>query len=153
MKSISLYLCAVLCTLGLMTSCDYGVMPDAISGTYKGTMDIDFNLSMVEDYDIEIPYEAVVTKVDEAYVEIALDLNLTKYLNPTLVTLVGSSLDFGVVTARCLVGPTMRGETPLTGSATVGGKSVLVHGDFENGVLDITYVLGVVSVEFEGIRQ
>lgn len=153
MKRISLYLCAALCTLGLMTSCDHGVISDAISGTYKGTMDIDFNLPGIDDYDVEIPYEAVVSKADEAYVNIALDLNLAKYLSPTMATLVGGSLDFGVVTARCLVGPTVRGETSLTGSATVGDKSVLVYGDFEDGVLDITYVLGVASVEFEGVRQ
>lgn len=153
MTRISLYLCAVLCTLGLMTSCDDSVTPDTISGTYSGTVDVDFNLPNTDDFDLELPYEAVVTKVNDSYIDVSLDLNLAKHIDPTLATLAGSSLDFGTVTARCLVGPTLRGETSLSGTATVGGKSIPVYGDFEGRVLDITYALGVITVEFEGIRR
>lgn len=153
MKRISLYLCAVLCTLGLMTSCDHGNTPDTISGTYSGTIDVDFNIAGLDDYDLEVPYEAVVSKAGDSYVDISLDLNLAKHIDPALATVVGSSLDFGTVTARCLVGPIVRGETPLSGTASVGGKSIPVHGDFEGRVLDITYALGIVTVEFEGVRR
>ena len=144
---------AFLCTLALMTSCDHSITPDSITGTYSGTMDIKFNIPGVNLDDVEVPNYVDVTKVDEAYVNIAVDLDLAKYIDPSWAALVGSNLDFGAITAKCLVGPTIEGEATLTGTAKVGDTTVPVVGECEGSTLDLTLTIGIVTVEFEGLRK
>ena len=144
---------AFLCALALMTSCDHSITPDSITGTYSGTMDIKFNIPGVNLDDVEVPNHVDVTKVDEAYVNIAVDLDLAKYIDPSWAALVGSNLDFGAITAKCLVGPTIEGEATLTGTAKVGDTTVPVVGECEGGTLDLTLTIGIVTVEFEGLRK
>ena len=136
-----------------MTSCDHSITPDSITGTYSGTMDIKFNIPGVNLDDVEVPNHVDVTKVDEAYVNIAVDLDLAKYIDPSWAALVGSNLDFGAITAKCLVGPTIEGEATLTGTAKVGDTTVPVVGECEGGTLDLTLTIGIVTVEFEGLRK
>ena len=153
MKRTVSYFFAFLCTLALMTSCDHSITPDSIAGTYSGTMDIKFNIPGVNLDDVEVPNHVDVTKVDEAYVNVAVDLDLAKYIDPSWAALVGSNLDFGAITAKCLVGPTIEGEAPLTGTAKVGDTTVPVVGECEGSTLDLTLTIGVVTVEFEGLRK
>ena len=136
-----------------MTSCDHSITPDSITGTYSGTMDIKFNIPGVNLDDVEVPNHVDVTKVDEAYVNIAVDLDLAKYIDPSWAALVGSNLDFGAITAKCLVGPTIEGEATLTGTAKVGDTTVPVVGECEGSTLDLTVTIGIVTVEFEGLRK
>ena len=136
-----------------MTSCDHSITPDSITGTYSGTMDIKFNIPGVNLDDVEVPNYVDVTKVDEAYVNIAVDLDLAKYIDPSWAALVGSNLDFGAITAKCLVGPTIEGEATLTGTAKVGDTTVPVVGECEGSTLDLTLTIGIVTVEFEGLRK
>lgn len=153
MKRTVSYFFAFLCTLALMTSCDHSITPDSITGTYSGTMDIKFNIPGVNLDDVEVPNHVDVTKVDEAYVNIAVDLDLAKYIDPSWAALVGSNLDFGAITAKCLVGPTIEGEATLTGTAKVGDTTVPVVGECEGSTLDLTVTIGIVTVEFEGLRK
>lgn len=153
MKRTVSYFFAFLCTLALMTSCDHSITPDSITGTYSGTMDIKFNIPGVNLDDVEVPNYVDVTKVDEAYVNIAVDLDLAKYIDPSWAALVGSNLDFGAITAKCLVGPTIEGEATLTGTAKVGDTTVPVVGECEGSTLDLTLTIGIVTVEFEGLRK
>lgn len=153
MKRTVSYFFAFLCTLTLMTSCDHSITPDSITGTYSGTMDIKFNIPGVNLDDVEVPNHVDVTKVDEAYVNIAVDLDLAKYIDPSWAALVGSNLDFGAITAKCLVGPTIEGEATLTGTAKVGDTTVPVVGECEGSTLDLTLTIGIVTVEFEGLRK
>lgn len=153
MKRTVSYFFAFLCTLALMTSCDHSITPDSITGTYSGTMDIKFNIPGVNLDNVEVPNHVDVTKVDEAYVNIAVDLDLAKYLDPSWAALVGSNLDFGAITAKCLVGPTIEGEATLTGTAKVGDTTVPVVGECEGSTLDLTLTIGIVTVEFEGLRK
>ena len=153
MKRTVSYFVAFLCTLALMTSCDHSITPDSITGTYSGTMDIKFNIPGVNLDDVEVPNHVDVTKVDEAYVNIAVDLDLAKYIDPSWAALVGSNLDFGAITAKCLVGPTIEGEATLTGTAKVGDTTVPVVGECEGSTLDFTLTIGIVTVEFEGLRK
>lgn len=153
MKRVFLYVCACVCTMSLMTSCHHEVTPDTMSGTYQGTMDVKFNLIGFEEYDIELPNRAVVTKINDSYVDIAIELDLDDAINPSLAEVLEENLDFGIVYARCLVGPTVDGEASLNGSAMVGGKAVPVVGEYEDKVLELTIVLGTLSVEFEGVRR
>ena len=153
MKRTVSYFFAFLCTLALMTSCDHSITPDCITGTYNGTMDIKFNIPGVNLDDVEVPNHVDVTKVDEAYVNIAVDLDLAKYIDPSWAALVGSNLDFGAITAKCLVGPTIEGEATLTGTAKVGDTTVPVVGECEGSTLDLTLTIGIVTVEFEGLRK
>lgn len=153
MKRTVSYFFAFLCTLALMTSCDHSITPDSITGTYSGTMDIKFNIPGVNLDDVEVPNHVDVTKVDEAYVNIAVDLDLAKYIDPSWAALVGSILDFGAITAKCLVGPTIEGEATLTGTAKVGDTTVPVVGECEGSTLDLTLTIGIVTVEFEGLRK
>lgn len=153
MKRTVSYFFAFLCTLALMTSCDHSITPDSITGTYSGTMDIKFNIPGVNLDDVEVPNHVDVTKVDEAYVNIAVDLDLAKYIDPSWAALVGSNLDFGAITAKCLVGPTIEGEATLTGTAKVGHTTVPVVGECEGSTLDLTLTIGIVTVEFEGLRK
>lgn len=136
-----------------MTSCDHSITPDSITGTYSGTMDIKFNIPGVNLDEVEVPNHVDVTKVDEAYVNIAVDLDLAKYIDPSWAALVGSNLDFGAITAKCLVGPTIEGEATLTGTAKVGDTTVPVVGECEGSTLDLTLTIGIVTVEFEGLRK
>lgn len=153
MKRTVSYFFAVFCALILMTSCDHSITPDSITGTYRGTMDIKFNISGVEFADVEVPSHVDVTKVDDAYVNVAIDLDLAKYIDSSWATLVGSNLDFGVITAKCLVGPTIDGEAPLTGTAKVGDTTFPIVGECEGSTLDLTLTIGIVTVEFEGIKR
>ena len=153
MKRTVSYFFAFLCTLALMTSCDHSITPDSITGTYSGTMDIKFNIPGVNLDDVGVPNHVDVTKVDEAYVNIAVDLDLAKYIDPSWAALVGSNLDFGAITAKCLVGPTIEGEATLTGTAKVGDTTVPVVGECEGSTLDLTLTIGIVTVEFEGLRK
>ena len=116
-------------------------------------MDIKFNIPGVNLDDVEVPNHVDVTKVDEAYVNIAVDLDLAKYIDPSWAALVGSNLDFGAITAKCLVGPTIEGEATLTGTAKVGDTTVPVVGECEGSTLDLTLTIGIVTVEFEGLRK
>ena len=136
MKRTVSYFFAFLCTLALMTSCDHSITPDSITGTYSGTMDIKFNIPGVNLDDVEVPNHVDVTKVD-----------------PSWAALVGSNLDFGAITAKCLVGPTIEGEATLTGTAKVGDTTVPVVGECEGSTLDLTLTIGIVTVEFEGLRK
>lgn len=135
-----------------MTSCDHSITPDTIAGTYNGTMDIKFNVPGVNLDDVEVPNHVDVTKVDDSYVNVAVDLDLTKYIDPSYAALLGSNLDFGAITAKCLVGPTIDGEATLTGTAKVGDTTVPVVGECEGSTLDLTLTIGIVTVEFEGTR-
>lgn len=152
MKRTVSYFFAVLCTLTLMTSCDHSLTPDSITGTYSGTMDIRLNIPGVDLGDVEVPNHVDVTKVDDAHVNVAIDLDLAKYIDPSWAALAGSSLDFGAITAKCLVGPTIDGEATLTGTVKVGNTTVPVVGECEGRTLDLTFSLGIVTVEFEGVR-
>lgn len=152
MKRTVSYFFAVFCALTLMTSCDHSITPDTIAGTYNGTMDIKFNVPGVNLDDVEVPNHVDVTKVDDSYVNVAVDLDLTKYINPSYAALLGSNLDFGAITAKCLVGPTIDGEATLTGTAKVGDTTVPVVGECEGSTLDLTLTIGIVTVEFEGTR-
>ncbi len=153
MKTKFLYVCAIVCTLGLMTSCDHRITPETVSGTYQGKMEVKLNVLGNYSDELEFPHQAVVTKNNDTYVDVTIDLDLSKYFNESLVALIGEGVDFGTVTARCLVGPTIDGEAALSGTATVGGKSIPVYGEYDERTLDITYSLGVVTVEFEGVRK
>lgn len=152
MKRTVSYFFAVFCALTLMTSCDHSITPDTIAGTYNGTMDIKFNVPGVNLDDVEVPNHVDVTKVDDSYVNVAVDLDLTKYIDPSYAALLGSNLDFGAITAKCLVGPTIDGEATLTGTAKVGDTTVPVVGECEGSTLDLTLTIGIVTVEFEGTR-
>lgn len=152
MKRTVSYFFAVFCALTLMTSCDHSITPDTIAGTYNGTMDIKFNIPGVNLDDVEVPNHVDVTKVDDSYVNVAVDLDLTKYIDPSYAALLGSNLDFGAITAKCLVGPTIDGEATLTGTAKVGDTTVPVVGECEGSTLDLTLTIGIVTVEFEGTR-
>ena len=103
--------------------------------------------------ELEFPHQAVVTKVNETYVDIVIDLDLSKFVSGELLPSVGESLNFGTLTSRCLVGPTIDGEAALSGTVTVGGKSIPVYGEYDERTLEVTYPLGVVTVEFEGVRR
>lgn len=153
MKKISLYVCAIICTLGGMTSCHHEVTPDTMDGTYQGTMEVKFNLIGYEEYDLEFPNRAVVTKINDSYVDISIELNLSESIDSLLAEALGENLDFGTINARCLLGPTVDGEASLNGTAMVGGRVVPVVGEYEDKTLDITIVLSLLSVEFEGVRK
>lgn len=153
MKRMYLYVCASVCTLSLMTSCHHEVTPDTISGVYQGSMDVKFNLIGLDEYDIELPNRAVVTKINESYVDISIELNLSDAVHPSLAEALDEDLDFGIIYARCLVGPTVDGEASLDGTAMVGGKAAPVVGEYEDKVLELTIVLSMLSVEFEGVRR
>lgn len=145
--------CAALCTLGLMTSCNHEVTPESIAGKYNGTMDIKFNLPGTSLDEVEVPNHVVVSRLSDSNVEVAIDLDLAKYLDPSWAALAGSNLNFGAVTANCLVGPTIDGEAPLTGTAQIGDATIPVTGECEGRTLDLTIPIGIVTIEFEGIRQ
>lgn len=153
MKRTVSYFFAVFCALTLMTSCDHSITPDTIAGTYNGTMDIKFNVPGVNLDDVEVPNHVDVTKVDDSYVNVAVDLDLTKYIDPSYAALLGSNLDFGAITAKCLVGPTIDGEATLTGTAKVGDTTAPVVGECEGSTLDLTLTIGIVTVEFEGVKK
>ena len=149
MKKVFLYVCAIVCTLGLTTSCNHAVTPDSMSGTYHGIMDVKVNIPGIYQGEFEQNNYVTVSKADESHVDIALNLDLVQDTNPELATW----LNFGDVTARCLIGPTIGGEATLLGDATVAGKTVIVSGDYEERTLDLTFSLGIVTVEFEGTRR
>ena len=153
MKKIFLQACAIVCMLGLMSSCDQRVTSDTVSGTYHGTMDVKINIPNVYQEELELPNKATVSKVDDAYVDITIDLNLTERVGEALSTLTGEDLNYGIITGRCLVGPTVDGEAALSGTATVGNRSIPVFGEYDERTLDVTFALGVVTVEFEGVRK
>lgn len=153
MKTKVFYVCALVCTLGLMTSCDHRITPETMSGTYQGKIEVKLNVPGNSQDDLEFPHQAIVTKAGDAYVDVAIDLDLSTLLGEPLAGLLGENMNFGTVTARCLVGPTVDGEAALSGTATVGGKSISVYGEYDERTLDITYPLGVVTVEFEGVRR
>lgn len=154
MKRVFLYLSAFACTLSLMTSCLHEVTPDTMSGTFYGKMDVEINVPNLKLEELELPgKQATVTKVNESYVDITLDLNLAQYFDASLAALIDQNLDFGHITARCLVGPTYDGEAPLNGTATVTGKTIPVYGEYDERSLDVTFALGLVTVEYEGFRK
>lgn len=136
-----------------MTSCDHRITPETVSGTYQGKMEVKLNVPGNYQDDLEFPHQAVVTKAGDAYIDVVIDLDLSAYLGESLAVLLDENLDFGTVTARCLVGPTVDGEAALSGTAPIGGRSVPVYGEYDERTLDITYPLGVVTVEFEGVRR
>ena len=147
----SLLSVVAVCVLAFATSCVHEVTPDTLSGTYHGTMDVEINLPALPADDWELPnYQATVVKVDASHVDIVIDLNLSKYINAAFA---GQDLDYGNITARCLVAPTVDGEAVLSGSAQVAGQSVPVYGEYDDRVLDVSIALGLVSVEFEGVRR
>lgn len=148
-RRISL-LCVVVCTLVLTVSCRHEATPDTLGGIYRGKMEVELNVpNLLHEEWTLVNRQAVVDKVDESYVDITFDLNLATGTDSALINV---DLNFGTLTARCLVGPTVDGDTPLSGTATVAGKSVPVYGEYDEGVLDITVSLGMVKVEFEGVR-
>lgn len=154
MKRVFLHLSALACTLSLMTSCLHEVTPDTMSGTFYGKMDVEINVPNLKLEELELPgKQATVTKVNESYVDITLDLNLAQYFDASLAALIDQNLDFGHITARCLVGPTYDGEAPLNGTATVAGKTIPVYGEYDERSLDVTFALGLVTVEYEGFRK
>ncbi|MBR3859625.1 MAG: hypothetical protein IKJ18_06395 [Bacteroidaceae bacterium] len=153
MKTKVFYVCALVCTLGLMTSCDHRITPETMSGTYQGKIEVKLNVPGNSQDDLEFPHQAIVTKAGDAYVDVAIDLDLSTLLGEPLAGLLGENMNFGTVTARCLVGPTVDGEAPLSGTVTIGAKSIPVYGEYDERTLDITYPLGVVTVEFEGVRR
>ena len=154
MKRVFLYLSALACTLSLMTSCLHEVTPDTMSGTFYGKMDVEINVPNLKLEELELSgKQATVTKVNESYVDITIDLNLAQYFDASLAALIGQNLDFGHITARCLVGPTYDGEAPLSGTATVAGKTIPVYGEYDERSLDVTFALGLVAVEYEGFRK
>jgi hypothetical protein len=113
-------------------------------------MEVELNIPYAEIDEWTITgQQAIVTKVDESYVDITLNLNLAEHLG---VSYPGQDLNFGMFTARCLVGPTIDGDTPLSGRATVAGQSIVIYGEYDERVLDITIPLGIVTVDFEGVR-
>ena len=153
MKRTVSYLCALFYTLTLMTSCDSSITPDTMAGTYDGVMDIKFNIPGVDIDDVEVHNHVDVTKLSDSNVEVAIDLDLSKYFSDDWAAIVGSSLDFGAITANCLVGPTIAGEASLTGTAKVGDTKIPVTGEYEGKTLDIKLTVGLVTVEFEGTRR
>ena len=153
MKTNFLYGCAVICTFGLMTSCDHRITPETVNGTYQGKIEVKLNVPGSYQDELEFPHQAVVTKVNETYVDIVIDLDLSKFVSGELLPSAGESLNFGTLTSRCLVGPTIDGEVALSGTVTVGGKSIPIYGEYDERTLEVTYPLGVVTVEFEGVRR
>ena len=150
MKRLFPLLSAALCTLLLTTSCRQDETPDTLSGTYRGKMEVELNIPYAEIDEWTITgQQAIVTKVDESYVDITLNLNLAEHLG---VSFPGQDLNFGMLTARCLVGATIDGDTPLSGRATVAGQSIVIYGEYDERVLDITIPLGIVTVDFEGVK-
>ena len=150
MKRTFFLLFAVVCTLVLTTSCLREETPETLSGTYRGSMEVEVNIPGFHSDDLTITgQQTVVTKADASHVDIELELDLTKHLN---INLPDYNLNYGTLTAHCLVGPTFDGETPISGTAVVAGQSVPVWGEYDEQVLDLTIVLGVVTVEFEGVR-
>lgn len=147
MKKVFLYVCVIACTLGVITSCNHEVTPEQMSGVYHGTMDVTVPSLQIDD--LEMPNHATVTKVNESYVDIALNLDLAQYVNPELAAL----LNFGDVTARCLVEPTIDGEASLRGDVTIADQKFPVYGEYDERTLDVTFALGLVTVEFEGVRR
>lgn len=147
MKNAFLYVCAIACTLGLMTSCNHEVTPDSVSGAYYGTMDVTIPSLGIDD--MELPYQVTITKVNESYVDIALNLDLAQYINPDLSAL----LNYGNVVARCLVGPTIDGEASLRGDVAIANQKFPVYGEYDERAIDVIFALGLVTVEFEGIRR
>ena len=138
-------------TLALTTSCVQETTPDTLSGTYCGEMEVELNIPNLQDDDWTLTNrQVVVTRVDDSHVDITLDLNLAQYVN---IAITDENLDFGTITARCLVGPTIKGETPLSGTATIARQAVPVWGEYDERVLDIGISLGIVTVEFEGVKH
>lgn len=153
MKTNFLYVCVLACTLGLMTSCNQSITPETVSGTYQGKIEVKLNVPGNYQDELEFPHQAVVTKADRTHVDVVIDLDLSKYINEALAVLVGENLNFGTITSRCVVGPTIDGEAVLSGTAVIGNKSISIYGEYDERTLDITYPLGVVTVEFEGVRK
>jgi hypothetical protein len=98
---------------------------------------------------MELPYQVTITKVNESYVDIALNLDLAQYVNPDLSAL----LNYGNVVARCLVGPTIDGEASLRGDVAIANQKFPVYGEYDERAIDVIFALGLVTVEFEGIRR
>ena len=151
MKNVKSLLSVAVCVLLFATSCINEVTPDTLSGTYQGTMDVEINLPAFPTDDWKLPnYQATVVKVDASHVDVIIDLNLSKYIDAALI---GQDLDYGTITARCLVASVEAGEAVLSGSAQVAGQSVPVYGEYDDRVLDVSIALGLLSVEFEGVRR
>lgn len=153
MKRFFLHAYVLICILGVMSSCDHRITPETVSGTYHGTMDIKINIPNISQEGLEFPNEAVVTKVDETHIDVTIDLDLSKYISESLSALIGENINYGTITGRCLVGPTVDGEASLSGTVTVGNQSIPIYGEYDDKTLDITFALGLVTIEFEGVRR
>lgn len=153
MKRTVSYFFAVFCALTLMTSCENMLTPEDLTGTYNGTMDFEVNIPNVTSISIDdVANQVTVTKVNDVTVDVAIDLNLSKYLDPTVQLLVGDELNFGNATVRCAM-TSVDGKAALVGTTEVKDYLLPVTGEYEEGVLELDLSLGeLVSIEFEGTR-
>lgn len=153
MKKMFLYVCALVCTMGLMTSCENVVTPEDIAGVYDGTMDFSVTIGTAEANINDVPNHVTVTKVNDVAVDIALDLNLSKYLdNPLLEATIGEAVNFGEATFQCAV-TSADGVANLVGTTEVDGKPLPLQGTYENDVLSLSLgVEDMVNISFKGTR-
>lgn len=136
MKRIYLYVCAMICTLGMMTSCGELDAND-IAGTYTGELEIAEGASFTKDVTIKA---------------------LTD--NQAEISLAG--IDLGVlgridIKATCTV-VSIEGAADLTGTTTInfGGFSynaIPVTGEVEGNTLELSIQIPNYEIEFEGVRK
>jgi hypothetical protein len=51
------------------------------------------------------------------------------------------------------VGPTIDGEASLRGDVAIANQKFPVYGEYDERAIDVIFALGLVTVEFEGIRR
>ena len=137
MKKIYLYVCAMMCTLGMLTSCSE-LDANAIAGTYVGELKI-AGVS-------PISKEVTVKAIGENQAEISLaGISLGEVLG---------SID---VKATCTV-ISVDGTANLAGSTAISFsgfsfESVPVTGEVEDKTLELEIKIPNYEIEFEGIRK
>lgn len=153
MKRMFLCVCALVCTMRLMTSCENVVTPEDMAGVYNGTMDFSVAIGPTETNVNDVPNYVTVTKVNDVAVDIALDLNLSKYLDsPLLEATIGEAIDFGEATFQCAV-TSADGVANLVGTTEIDGKPLPLQGTFENDVLSLSFgIQDMVTISFKGKR-
>lgn len=136
MKKVFLYLCAIVSTLGMITSCSIADT-HSIAGTYIGKLEV----GMLP----PISKEVQVMAIDDNQVEIVLgDIYL------------GETLGNASIKAKCTM-VVIGAEIELAGSTSLslGGFSynaIPVTGEVDDKVLELTIALPGCEVEYEGVK-
>jgi len=151
-KSVFYYLFAVICTIGLFTSCsddDNKVLTvDNIVGTYPGDLDVTLAGTEVAK---DVAASIVVTRVDDSKVKVSLSNFTIPGVLPVPMT----------IDATCDVVPStnelkLNGQTTIDMSALgMGELAVVITGDADGKELDLDIAVATmkVVVDFEGRKQ